>query len=356
MDIFTDTKVNRTIKGEFNYMRIVSQANLVNFSQSMRVKSNDIETPQSSITEKKDAITIGQEAHDLFDEQLQLKEVPDEIAQKIASFFENGGKLHYVESEEELAIRAKKQVEFDETVQQIVGTLIIPHIQTNSKLQDSLEGASQQVRDATFTTISKNFLSRDVGDMTEEQRQAMISLGLEKARFIADNYLEGQQAKDYMEAMTTIAKFGVNGVRDESGKVTYDIEKGPLNGAPDDNVNMSDILKEAFPDQWEANRAKRLAAIESKDYEALKAAFKEYNDLVKNVYTNQNHLVQEKIGDYGEWKKMIENTTIPDYFTNLDKTSLSNFMENIKTANTTLSNSFLANDLKQFQNFLTRHI
>lgn len=51
---------------------------------------------------------------------------------------------------------------------------------------------------------------------------------------------------------------------------------------------------------------------------------------------------------------MIENKTIPNHFSNLDKTTLSNFRENIKTANTLLSNDFLKKDLKQFQNFLTR--
>lgn len=136
------------------------------------------------------------------------------------------------------------------------------NIQANSKLQDSLEGQVKKYVMQPFRNLQKLFL-RDVGDMTEEQRQAMISLGLEKARYIADNYLEGQQAKDYMDAMTTIAKFALNGVKDENGKYTFDIEKGPLNGAADDQVNMGDILKEAYPDEWEANRAKRRAAIES---------------------------------------------------------------------------------------------
>lgn len=227
------------------------------------------------------------------------------------------------------------------------------NIQANSKLQDSLEGQVKKYVMQPFRNLQKLFL-RDVGDMTEEQRQAMISLGLEKARYIADNYLEGQQAKDYLDAMTTIAKFALNGVKDENGKYTFDIEKGPLNGAADDQVNMGDILKEAYPDEWEANRAKRRAAIESKDYDALLTAFKEYDNLVENVYTNQIHLVNKKISNYSEWKKMIENTTIPNHFSNLDKTTLSNFRENIKTANTLLSNDFLEKDLKQFQNFLTR--
>lgn len=132
-------------------MRVTSHTNAVTLYQSMNVAS------RSSITENEDAVIIGQEARDLFGEQSQLKEAPDEIAQKIKTLFASGGMSYYVESEGERAIRAEKQAKFEESIHHYVGTLIIPHIQTNSKLQDSLEGASQQVHDATFTTIFKKF-------------------------------------------------------------------------------------------------------------------------------------------------------------------------------------------------------
>ncbi|MFE3573062.1 hypothetical protein [Lysinibacillus sp. NPDC059133] len=175
-------------------MKITSNANTVNFLQSTNVQTMG-EIPQA-VKKEQDAVTIGAEARRLFDSQIQLQGVPDEIAQKIASIFKDGGKINFVESEEQQAIRAEQQARLDEEIEHNVLAIIIPHIQTNDKLANSLKGASQQVFDATYITISQNFLVRDVGDMTEEQRQAMISLGLEKAQYIADNYLTGQQAKD----------------------------------------------------------------------------------------------------------------------------------------------------------------
>jgi len=41
-----------------------------------------------------------------------LQEAPEEIAQKIAFKFKGGGKLNYVESEEQLAIRAEQQADW----------------------------------------------------------------------------------------------------------------------------------------------------------------------------------------------------------------------------------------------------
>ncbi|MEY9973111.1 DNA-directed RNA polymerase subunit F [Lysinibacillus sp. RC46] len=334
-------------------MKITSYTNTVNFLQSTNVKTKGGNS--RTVKKEQDAVTIGAEARKLFDNQIQLQDVPDEIAQKIASIFKDGGKLNFVESEEHQAIRAEQQARFDEAIEHNVLAIIIPHIQTNEKLVNSLNGASQQVLDATYSTISQNFLVHDVGNMTEEQRQAMISLGLEKAQYIADNYLTGQQAKDYMDAMTTIAKFAVNGVKNDDGKVVYAIEKGPLVHAPDDYIHIDDLVKEAFPEKWQSFKDKIVAATEKQDQDALLEAFKDYNQLVKSIYTNQSHLVQKKIENYNDWQETVKNTVISNHFSQLDKTSLSNFVEDIMTKNSWLSNEFLAKDLKNFQRYLTRN-
>ena len=65
----------------------------------MNVASQVKETNGSSITENEDAVIIGQEARDLFGEQSQFKEAPDEIVQKIKTLFASGGMSYYVESE-----------------------------------------------------------------------------------------------------------------------------------------------------------------------------------------------------------------------------------------------------------------
>lgn len=335
-------------------MKIASYTNTVNFLQTINTSSKGDGNSQA-LKKDQDTVIIGKEARSLFDSQIQLQDAPEEIAQKIASMFKDGGKLNFVESEEQLAIRAEQQARLDEEIEHNVLAIIIPHIQTNEKLVNSLKGASQQVLDAAYSTISQNLLVHNVGNMTEEQRQAMISLGVEKAQFIADNYLEGKQAKDFMEAMTTIAKFAVNGKKNDNGTVSYAIEKGPLVHAPDDYIHIDDLVKEAFPEKWQSFKDKIVAATEKQDKDALVEAFKEYNQLVKSIYTNQPNLVQDKIKDYGNWQETIKNTEVSKHFSQLDNTSLSNFMKDIKTTNAWLSNEFLVKDLKNFQRYLTRN-
>ncbi|MEK5232328.1 hypothetical protein MHB42_11215 [Lysinibacillus sp. FSL K6-0232] len=334
-------------------MKIESYANPATVLHAVNTQAKEEKHMQVS-KDKQDAVTIGEEARRLFGAQVQLQEAPEEIAQTIASMFKDGGKFKFVESEEQLAIRAEQQVQFEDAIEHNVRAIIIPHIQTNDKLVNSLKGASQQVLDATYSTISQNFLVRNIGEMTEEQRQAMISLGIEKAQFIADHYLQGQQAKDYMEVMTTIAKFAVNGVKNDNGTVSYAIERGPLVNAPNDYVHMDDVVKEAFPEKWQRIQESISKATEKQDHEALAEAFKEYSQLAKSIHTSQPHLVQKKIKDYNNWQKAITNTVMPTQFQSLDKTSLPNFINAIEAANTWLSNEFLAKDLKQFQRYLTR--
>ncbi|MFE3573061.1 hypothetical protein [Lysinibacillus sp. NPDC059133] len=158
-----------------------------------------------------------------------------------------------------------------------------------------------------------------------------------------------------MDAMTTIAKFAVNGVKNDNGKVVFAIEKGPLVHAPDDYIHIDDLVKEAFPEKWQSFKDKILAATEKQDKDALLEAFKDYNQLVKSIYSNQSHLVQKKVENYSDWQETIKNTVISNHFSRLDKTSLSNFVGDIMTKNSWLSDEFLAKDLKNFQRYLTRN-
>lgn len=58
------------------------------------------------------------------------------------------------------------------------------------------------------------------------------------------------KASDFLSAMETIAKYGMNGMMDEKGNVTYDIKKGPMVGTPDDYLDRVDILKSKAPDLY----------------------------------------------------------------------------------------------------------
>lgn len=171
------------------------------------------------------------------------------LAQDLQSQIKKGGMEL---TEEQKAEQARKQELMEQSIVHLENThrLIIPNIQTNAKLYGSLEGASEEVVKAANGIIKNYLMPHDVSGMTEEQRRDAIAFGLEEARFLAENYLDQQHAGDFLSAMETIARYGVNGTVSEDGKVTYHIEKGPLVGASDDYVNESDILKAKAPDLY----------------------------------------------------------------------------------------------------------
>ena len=152
-------------------------------------------------------------------------------------------------TQEQKADRAGKQELLDKSIVHLENThrLVIPNIQTNAKLYDSLENAPEQVVKAANGIIKNYLLPHDVSGMTETQRRDTIAFGLEEARYLAENYLDEQHGKDFLAAMETIARYGMGGTVSENGKVTYHIEQGPLVGAPDDYVSESDILKTKAP-------------------------------------------------------------------------------------------------------------
>ena len=55
-----------------------------------------------------------------------------------------------------------------------------------------------------YSTIRNNFLVKNASDMTEEERQANISLGMEKAAYAADNMIDGAYQDRFYEC------YGIN--------------------------------------------------------------------------------------------------------------------------------------------------
>ena len=52
-----------------------------------------------------------------------------------------------------------------------------------------------------YDIIRQNFLVGNTGSMTEEERQANISLGMKKAEYAAENFISEDSRKSFLEAM-----------------------------------------------------------------------------------------------------------------------------------------------------------
>lgn len=241
-------------------------------------------------------------------------------------------------TEEQKAERAEKQALLDQSIVQLENThrLIIPNIQTNDKLYDSLENASEHVVKATTGIIKNYLLPHEVSGMTEEQRRDRIAFGLEEARYLAANFLDEQHAKGYIAAMETIAKYGMSGVVSKDGKVTYHIEKGPLVGAPDNYVNQNDILKEKAPELYDELHKLNQSITNGETGWGKK--FIELQRRINQVLNSNSGTVsqgkqltiyEEAAEKYKVWKKSINDIELPNIYSNVNYTDITVFFNSL---------------------------
>ncbi|WP_042479314.1 hypothetical protein [Bacillus ndiopicus] len=80
----------------------------------------------------------------------------------------------------------QKEFENSGAVVQNVAKRIIPNIQLNEKLMNSLKGLDDYVIDAAYSIINDNLLTHD-GTLSAHERAELISLGIEKAKYLSEH-------------------------------------------------------------------------------------------------------------------------------------------------------------------------
>lgn len=247
------------------------------------------------------------------------------------------------------------QEEKELLIKQNYTSIFIPNIQTNHLLRESLEDASFEVVNAAYETIHNNLLKSNVGNMKEEERHNLIALGLEKAKYIADNYLSKEQAGKFLSAMETVAKYGMNGVKDENGRVTFNIQQGPLAGAPDDYVNSYEVMKEASPETYNRYQTLKQEYLTTNDSNKLLEAKKIASNWIKNAHMTNPSLFKNKAEQFAEWKQTVNETKLPTAFSETDIANKSLFMNSLLKANEQhylMNTTYLEDNLYEFFSLL----
>lgn len=186
---------------------------------------------------------------------------------------------------------------------------IIPNIQTNDKLEKSLQGADESTVDAAYDIIKHKLLPHQVGSLTEKERQELILSGVAEAKQLAGE-LTADKAALFMEAMETIAKYGMNGEKDGQGNVTYDIRKGAMVGAPDDYISTGDLMQKIAPQQYKKYCEMMAESLAEKDYTLLIKAMKYMMDWEQRAYKENPQPFEEEKQKQAEWKRNMENTRL----------------------------------------------
>ena len=257
---------------------------------------------------------------------------------------------------EETAAKAARDAAFQaENVTQLENThrIVIPNYETNEQLYNSLAGADDNVISSTMGIISNYLMPSDASGISEQERQDMAAFGLEAAKYLAENYLDESHAADFMSAMETIAKYGLNSSVSDSGKVIYNVQEGQvrMSGAPSSYVDMESWLKANDTDLYDQINELNRSIINHKDGENHSAKFIElYTKAAKEILNASSDA--KKDNGYADWKESVEKTELPTTFQNVEYNGFQSFLESLQNQSS-LSNSWISGNIGRFMKWLT---
>ena len=258
-------------------------------------------------------------------------------------------------TEEEAAKRAARDAAFQaEDVIQHENThrIVIPNYETNEHLYNSLAGAGDNVISSTMGIISNYLMPGDASGLSEQERQDMAAFGLEMVKYLAENYLDEPHAADFMSAMETVAKYGLNGSVSDGGKVIYNVQEGKvrMSGAPGSYVDMEGWLKANDTELYNQINELNQSIINHKDRENHSAKFIElYTKAAKKILDASSDT--KKDSGYADWKEKVEKTKLPATFQNVKYNGFQSFLESLQNQSS-LSNSWISANVSRFMKWL----
>lgn len=89
---------------------------------------------------------------------------------------------------------------------------------------DALRGKSQEVKDGGYDIIRHDLVPNHVHGLEEEDRLAQISLGVEKAEYLAGQFMDERTRDSFMDAIRAIAKIGAAGKRVGDCEMEYQVK------------------------------------------------------------------------------------------------------------------------------------
>ncbi len=258
-------------------------------------------------------------------------------------------------TEEEAVKRAARDAAFqaENVIQhENMHRIVIPNYETNEQLYNSLAGAGDNVISSTMGIISNYLMPGDASGLSEQERQDMAAFGLEAAKYLAENYLDESHAENFMSAMETVAKYGLNGSVSDSGKVIYNVQEGQvrMSGAPGSYVDMESWLKANDTELYDQINELNRSIINHKDGENHSAKFIElYTKAAKKILDAPSDT--KKDSGYADWKEKVEKTKLPATFQNVKYNSFQSFLESLQNQSS-LSNSWISANISRFMKWL----
>lgn len=211
----------------------------------------------------------------------------------------------------------------------------------------AVENCSKEEQAFVYDIIRQNFLIKNSSYLTEEERQANISLGMKKAEYAAENFISEDNRAAFLGAMESIAKLAVAGKTDTNGNMDYGVRKGNYLGHGSNLVYTTDALdmmrtmdSSAYA---EYQKISRESSNEDRPLNTLKYLINWYMDTVKKN-PGMVDKYEERSEDYVE--KNVKNQKLAHTFDAIKTSSKSAFLASLKAFQTSNPN-FLSSILKK---------
>lgn len=111
--------------------------------------------------------------------------------------------------------------------------------QINEALNQTLKNQPSDVTEAVHGLIQSNFITNNT-EVSEDERDALIEMGLSQAEYIANNYIDENKRDEFMNTMKQIAGIAKTGSKELP-------TQRPV-GAPEDYIKITDLMRKYEPD------------------------------------------------------------------------------------------------------------
>ncbi|MGQ3480612.1 hypothetical protein [Paenibacillus sp. TY11] len=218
-------------------------------------------------------------------------------------------------------------VEISETGRQLAEGAIVSQTakyfgttQINESLNRVLEGQPEEVSNAVCSMIESNFIVN--GTVTDEsQRSVLLEMGVSQSKYIADRYMEGDKAKEFLETMDQIAAIALTrSIDPQTGDISYTTPVDRPLGAPEDYVKLSEVMKQVDPQKYTAF---------INDIKGGGNGLSQLINFAQKMPQNPNWIekYKERTGQTGE---LLNNVQLKNRFDKADTTSASAFMNSVQ--------------------------
>ena len=239
-----------------------------------------------------------------------------------------------ITQEQQEAMDAKNAA-FQKEITQIDNSLELPAYSgmygADKAVASAVENCSKEEQGFVYDIIRQNFLVGNSGSMTEEERQANISLGMKKAEHAAENFIPEDSKKSFLEAMESIAKLASARKADNNGNMDYGIEKGTYLGHGSNLVkttNALDMMRTMDSSAYtEYQKINKESSNGDRQLNALKYLTNWYNSAVKKNPSMVDDY-EKQSEEYVE--KNVKDQKLDKTFSDIKTNNKADFLESLK--------------------------